>query len=350
MTMTVEEADTRSLILKLGSIGDVVATIPAAWMLHRKSGTHIDWLCGPAVAPLLSCYKWIRPIVVNDARLIGGSRIQSIAEVIRTWSKLKGTSYELCATLQYDRRYRLLTLPVRSKKKVAMDWDIRERQLISERHHSAEYARILCGLEDTHRAENVAPLAPDVLPENPVPIGAKKRIALAPGGARNLLRDDPLRRWPVAEYVKLTKLLVDQGYEVILTGGPTDKWVEQEFSSLPVHSYVGLWSIPETLAFYNSCDCVITHDSGPMHLAGLMDCSLVALFGPTAASKALPRRDRVVGLWGGEKLPCRPCYDGREYAPCSWNGCMAMIRPEYVASIVETLVVSPASEWQIYSM
>lgn len=340
----------RSLIVKLGSIGDVAATIPAAWKLHRTAETEIDWLCGKVVAPLLACYGWIHPIVVDDRRLLGKNRVAAVAEVLRVWKSLMGASYETCAVLQYDARYRLLCLPARARRSVALDWDERAFQLVSERHHTAEYARILCGLADEYREENLAPLAPECLPENPLPRGSRRRIALAPGGARNLLRDDPQRRWPLEAYAALARQLLDENHEVVITGGPDDDWIRPQFADLAVECHIGVWSIPQTVAFYASCDCVVTHDSGPLHLAGLTRCGLVGLFGPTAPSKALPRRAGAIALWGGERLPCRPCYDGRECAACTRNGCLISIGPERVAATVRSLLAAPGAEWSIESL
>jgi heptosyltransferase-2 len=339
----------KSLIVKLGAIGDVAMVLPAAWTLHQ-AGSQIDWLCGTQALPLLSCYSWVHPILINDKRLLGGSRLAAVSEMLRTWWTLLGSSYDLCALLQYDRRYRLLTLPVRARRSVALDRDARAFHLVSERHHTWEYARILGDMPDGYCAENIAPVLPDRLPENPLPRTAKTRVALVPGGARNLLRDDPQRRWPVESYVELAKLLLDSAHEVVLTGGPGDAWAASYFAGLPVDNRIGAWAIPQTLAFYNSCDCVVTHDTGPMHLAGLTRCALVGLFGPTAPSKSLPRRQGVVGLWGGERLPCRPCYDGREYAPCKWNGCMISISSQRVAAAVQNVLANPTAEWRVESL
>jgi heptosyltransferase-2 len=336
----------KSLIVKLGSIGDVACVLPAAWRLHR-SGSEIDWLCGKQVLPLLSCYSWVRPVVVEDRRLFGNSRIAAIFELLRAWRTLLGASYELCATLHYDRRYSLLTLPVHARRTVALDWKRRAFQLVSERHHSAEYVRILCNLQDEYREEEIAPLAPDTLPVNPLPRDERARVALVPGGARNLLRDDPQRRWPVESYVSLARLLLGKGYEVVLTGGPGDEWVATKFEGVEVDNRIAHWEIPQTLAFYDSCNCVVTHDTGPLHLAGLTRCALVALFGPTPPSKFLPRRDNVVALWGGERLACRPCHDGYRCADCRWNGCMAAITPERVTKEVIKVLANPGTKWHI---
>lgn len=339
----------KALIVKIGAIGDAASVLPAALKLHQ-SGFEIDWMCGKTIAPLLSCFSWIRPIVVDDALLFGERRVRAIPEIVRTWGRLFGSSYDLCAILQFDRRYRILVLSVRARRWMALSNQLRAFKLISERHHSAEYARILCGLPDGHCDENFAPATPDLLPPNPMEPCGKTRIALAPGGARNLLRDDAQRRWPLDFYYTLAQILLDKGYEVVLSGGPGDMWVEAHFSGLPVESRIAQWSIPQTLAFYQSCDCVITHDTGPLHLAGLVDCNLIGLFGPTAPSKALPRRNRVIGLWGGERLACRPCYDGKKFAKCDWNGCMISISPQRVVAAIESLLANMGAEWQVIGL
>lgn len=339
----------KSLIVKLGAIGDIAMVLPAARQLY-ESGSEIDWLCGKSVAPLLDCYDWLRPIVVDDAKLLRGGRVKAALEMIRVWKRLTGSTYEQCAVLAYDPRYQLLTLPVRAKKKIALGKADRRFQLVSERQHTAEYARILCGWKDECRWENLVPIVPDRLPTNPLGKSDRVRIALVPGGARNLVRDNPLRRWPLESYVALAKMLVKKGYEVVLVGGPEDGWVRSAFAEVLVIDCIGRWTLPELLAFFSSCDCVVTHDTGPMHLAGLVDCGIVAIFGPTAPSKFLPRRKGVVGLWGGERMPCRPCYDGRDYAPCRSNDCMKQISATRTAEAVEVVLADPHLEWEIVTL
>jgi heptosyltransferase II len=335
-----------SLIVKLGAIGDVASVLPAAWMLHQ-SGSQVQWLCGKSVVPLLSCYSWIHVVAIDDGVIFGKSLGRAFWHIVRAWIRLTRISYDSCAILQYNPHYGLLALPVTAQRRLILRRDSRPTFLISERHHSAEYARILCDLPDSYSDCNVAPLFPDNLPRNPLPCGGRIRIALAPGGARNLLRDDPQRRWSITSYVELARLLINEGFEVVLTGSMSDRWIEPYFRTVKARNCIAQWTIPELLAFYDSCDCVITHDTGPLHLAGLVRCRLIGLFGPTVPSKALPRRTGVVALWGGERLPCRPCYDGHAFAPCSRNECMISITPERVLSEVLLLIKNSDPEWRI---
>ncbi len=170
-------------------------------------------------------------------------------------------------------------------------------------------------------------------------------MCLVPAGARNLLRDDALRRWPVESYAALTRALLAAGHEVLLLGGPNDGWAEASFAGLAeAHgperftSLIGKLSLPETLAVLDSADVAVTHDTGPLHLAGITGTGIVALFGPTDPHGRLPQRPDAIALWGGETFGCRPCHDGRDYAPCLHNGCIREITPEMVLRAIDVLL------------
>jgi heptosyltransferase II len=109
--------------------------------------------------------------------------------------------------------------------------------------------------------------------------------------------------------------------------------------------------LPQVISACSASDAVITHDTGPMHLAGLSDACLVGLFGPTDPAMFLPRRPSSVGLWGGQGFACRPCYDGTNFAPCQFNGCMHQVTPQMVLRELDRLLDARsrgvASPWRI---
>jgi heptosyltransferase-2 len=101
---------------------------------------------------------------------------------------------------------------------------------------------------------------------------------------------------------------------------------------------VGRTSLVEMLALLESADVVVTHDTGPLHMAGITSAAVVGIFGPTDPRGRLPQRENTVALWGGEGFACRPCYDGREYAPCRDNGCVRQVTPTMVLAEVQRLL------------
>ena len=329
----------RLLLVKLGAIGDVVMAIPAAHAMHQ-AGYEIHWIGGVAAAPILALYPWIHTIPVDEKRLLHSGKLQSFRTLLSLWRKLPSGPFDTCATLYYDTRYKLLTLPVRATRKVILSRLDRATILLPGRHHTDEYARILSGRADGETPTQLSPIPATSLPPSPLPLSAKPRIVLVPAGARNLLRDDALRRWPLENYVALAAALLKAGHEVILAGGPDDTWASTSFTHLSVTDIIGKYSLLETLALLNSAAVTVTHDTGPLHLAGITSTAIVAIFGPTDPRGRLPQRANTVALWGGEGFACRPCYDGRDYAPCLNNGCMQQITPAMVLGEIQTLLTA----------
>ncbi len=220
----------------------------------------------------------------------------------------------------------------------------RERRLIHGRHHTDEYVRILMGHADGETPRQVSPVRVEGLPTCSLPRAeGKQRVVLLPGGARNLLREDALRRWPLENYADLAWQLTEHGCEVVLTGGPDDTWVSPMFEKMPVTDLIGKLSLVETLALLDSADVTVTHDTGPLHLAGITGTAIVGIFGPTDPRGRLPQVPNALALWGGEGFACRPCYDGRDYAPCSHNGCMEQVTPAMAFHEVQHLLLSLSS-------
>lgn len=333
-----EDACRCALIIKFGQIGDVIMAIPAVFALFQE-GFSIDWVVGNAARPLLECYSWINCIPVDDRAILVGHPAERVRSIVALWQRAGLRKYDLCATLYYDRRFRLLALPFRARRKLMLGQQKRETILLSGRHHADEYLRVLLGIEDGCRERSVGPVRPDRLPASPLGIKiASKRIALVPGGTSNVLGQQILRRWPVEGYVALARQLLDRGWEIVLLGGPEDVWVEPYFEQLQVTDYIGKLTLPEFVSACDQCDAVITHDTGPLHLAGLSATCLVGIFGPTDPATRVPRRPYAVGIWGGQGFACRPCYDGRDFAPCRFNGCMHQVSPELVLQEIDKLL------------
>jgi heptosyltransferase-2 len=344
----------RALILKFGAIGDVVMAIPAAHALYLRGYT-IDWLTSETAAPILHLYPWINVLTIDERQLIEGSKLRSLRATLKLWRRFFLARYDLCATLYYDTRYKLLTFPIRARRKVLLSRTDRATMLLPGRHHTDEYARILLAhtynvqrttynpptsITDDETPYQLSPIPAQNLPPNPIPFTLKPRIVLIPAGARNLMRDDALRRWPIENYVALATALLARNYEVILSGGPTDTWATPHFAGLPVTNVIGQHTLLETLALFDSATVTITHDTGPLHLAGLTHTAILTIFGPTDPHGRLPQRHNCVALWGGEGFACRPCYDGRNYAPCHNNGCIQQITPAMALAETEVLLTA----------
>ena len=243
----------RALVVKLGAIGDVVMALPGAYQLHL-AGYRVDWVCGRGVLPVLELYPWVNAIAVDDRAILRGAAGARLRAIAGLWRRLAGRRYEVCATLYYDRRYRVLTVPVRARRKFQLSQTDRHLQLLPGRHHTDEYARLLLDWPDTLRAAQLAPVRAEGLPDSPVARTGKPRVVLAPAGAKNMLADDALRRWPAESYALLAEILVAQGVEVVLIGGPDDAWVRPLFAGIEVTDAIGKLPLVQTLALLDAAD------------------------------------------------------------------------------------------------
>ncbi|NGX54965.1 MAG: ADP-heptose--LPS heptosyltransferase 2 [Chlamydiae bacterium] len=159
----------------------------------------------------------------------------------------------------------------------------------------------------------------------------KKRVVchLFPGGSRAALK-----MWPEKKWSELVVFLASEGYEVVLTGGKGDR---ERLPPLPgVQNVAGELSLREVAELLKSSSCVISVDTGIMHLAAVIGAPLIALHGPTSPDRWGGIGEKVVAIT--PKLNCRPCiYLGFE-SKCSVNRCMQAISVEQVKEAFLELV------------
>jgi heptosyltransferase II len=333
------------LIVRLAALGDLVTSSTLLTRIAaERPGARVTWVCGRAGAPIVRLYDGVDEVIeVDERRLIGGSRAQQALALIKVWARLLGRRYDVVLIAHVDRRYRSIVWPVRASLVRMLDLSVPGRSNpIPGRFIGDEIARLL----DPPEANGFRALAYDVadvrarmsMIELPADVKAEVDrgidVVLVPGGARNVLRDSPLRRWPVDRYAALAGTLTAQGARVAIVGDAGDAWVRPAFEGVPVVDLIGRLDIPQTMAVMNAAAVVVSHDTGPLHFARLVRTHLVGLFGPTAPRAMIGEPDRATILWGGANLPCRPCYDGREFPNCPRNVCMEQIS---VAAVVDAV-------------
>lgn len=331
----------RYLIFRLSALGDVVMTSSLVREIRRRSpGAHVTWVCGSRVAPLVRLYDGVDEVLeVDELALLRGRPAVRLRALLELWQMLLPRRFDQTLLAHADRRYRVLLLPVRTGRLRAFDHTLSPWTLpIPGRYIGDEVVRLLDEEPSRGPIAGHYPLA-DVRrrlghPEQLGDVG----VVLAPGGARNVLREDSLRRWPIERYRALAMRLIVEGRRVTLVGDAADEWVRPYFAGLDVRDEIGARDIPGTLRLLERAELVVVHDTGVLHLARLVATPVIGLFGPTIPSKSLVDAPGVVALWGGPDLACRPCYNGREYAACTDNICMAGISVEMVMRHVETLV------------
>lgn len=314
-----------------------------AALRKRDPNARITWVCGETAAPIVELIGDVEVIAVKDVKLFRGSATERISEIAKLWARLAGRGFDLILTAYADPRYRLLTLTAHGKERRKTNRGRGRWWAISGRYQAHEYVRLATDIDGPNADYAELPVIRPPLSEKLHSLlhgTAEGVVALAPGGAKNALVDSPLRRWPLKSYRLLAERLLAQGYRVTLTGAPSDDWVRAGFKGMPVIDLIGQTSLADLLALYGASVGVVTHDSGPMHIAILAGAPTVSLFGPTIPSHFVPTGRRLKVIWGGETLPCRPCFDGKLYAPCPQNVCLQQISVDMVVDALSELIGS----------
>ncbi|NBX93413.1 MAG: glycosyltransferase family 9 protein [Proteobacteria bacterium] len=308
------------LFIKLGAIGDVVMALTALQRRLEDIPQEISWVCGKTVEPLIHRFlPSVNLFSLDEQKLFQASPMKAMQEIIRVNWNLKGQKFDRIVVGYRDPRYRLFTLSARSKIRKFFT-------SIPGKYHADIYYELLGG--DAQKL-----ITHPLNPKSLVPKAHQSQgWVIAPGGAKNIQRDDHLRRYPIEHYVRLTKLILDKKKEVTVLGSQTDEWVRPFFKNLPVKWALGTVSLVDLPLWLQQFERLVTHDSGPMHLGFMAGIPVTALFGPTRADEKVPKNAKENGsviIQGGLGLPCAPCYDGRNYAQCEHQKCLAEVQPDW---------------------
>lgn len=165
--------------------------------------------------------------------------------------------------------------------------------------------------------------------------GKKVALHLFPGGSRAALK-----QWEEDKWEKLILFLVDQGYMCILTGGKKEQSALQQLksniSSPLVENMAGVLSLKETAQLLCECNCLISVDTGIMHLGAAVGCPTVALHGPTSPKRWGGIGQKVVAVT--PPFAYHPCIHLGFEKVCKDNSCMKSISLEQVQKAFKLLM------------
>lgn len=186
----------------------------------------------------------------------------------------------------------------------------------------------------------VAPSKGVVVPEKARHIAAEllKMVAHRPLLVLFAGASIPEKRWDKKNFRILIDAGLARGFAVAMVGGPGDVAVnESAAAGRDVLNLAGQTRFAETAAVLEQAACVVSGDSGVLHLAAALDRPIVALFGPSNPCKWGPRGARQIIL---QTTPaCSPCSKFGYTPPCNQNiRCLAELTPSSVIAAIDDLL------------
>jgi lipopolysaccharide heptosyltransferase II len=145
------------------------------------------------------------------------------------------------------------------------------------------------------------------------------------------------KRWPAEKFVQCIQGIRKKStVPILVTGGEMDRelarLIVQDSDAQGVIDVTGETSLCELGALFVRSRCVITADSGPMHIAAGVGTTVIALFGPTDSVETGPRGIGESVILSATPERCTtPCFDMH----CTDNECMRSLAAERV---VHTLI------------
>lgn len=341
------------LIVKLSALGDVVHTLPALNALRKKyPHAHITWLVETAAADIIRDHpaldtmivskrkEWIRNIEEGE----WFNTIKNIGAFIRT---LRNTRYDMVIDFQGLFKSGILVALCKGDRKIGYDQTREESyRFLTERmppfdlnqHAILRYLNLLKASGITNNN--------DIIFGIPVKDNERQKAHLLLKQYRwhegnRFIAINPMAKWKTKLWVpQKFAALADQiikkhKVSVVFTGSQEDQKAVQEITSLMQEKGINLSGKTDLLtlaALYEKADCLISTDTGPMHVAAAMGTPVIALFGPTASWRTGPFGSGHTIMRKG--IPCSPCFKKH----CAHVDCMHEIEVAEVLSAVSKVI------------
>jgi len=150
------------------------------------------------------------------------------------------------------------------------------------------------------------------------------------------------KRWDEGKFEQVCQVLIDRfNCKIMLLGDVEDKkLIEKIKKNLPDTKLIKAVGLPlgKLMSLIKRCDCFITNDSGPMHIASALQVPVVAIFGPThprLGFAPVGSKNEVLCA----NVRCSPCsLHGEKRCKKKSRYCMDLIQPEMMVEAVEKLL------------
>jgi heptosyltransferase I len=325
----------RFLIVRLGSLGDIIHAVPAAAAIRRAfPQASLDWLVDVRHRDLLDLVPVIdRSIAINTS---------SASSLISVITDLRRARYDAALDLQGLVKSAVLARLSGAARVIGFPADLlRER---SARFFYSETAGdVVPHVIDKNLSmlKAIGVRMPDV--EFPfddrsahIAVEARARLGIRAGARFALINPGaawPNKRWPPVYFAEVSRELAKRhNLRSLVLWGPGEESIADAVAAASDNTAAisPPTTIAELVSLTKAAALMISGDTGPMHVAGACGTPLVGIFGPTDPTRNGPwaEDDLVVSRYRS----C-VCHYQRQCRISSW--CLLDIAPREVMELVD---------------
>lgn len=316
----------RLLIVRLGSLGDIIHTLPAVAAIRRAlPDARVDWLVDAAHQEIVARVPAIDARIVLEERTVGAW--------LNAAATLRRRGYDAAVDFQGLFKSAILARASGAKRVIGFSiWHLRERGArafyteTSEPSNSPTLQRhvIRKNLELARR------LVPSIDPEAPLEfplhvsssadvddvkraLGAEPFAVLNPGAAW------PNKRWPAERFGQVAAFLrARHGLRSVVTWGPGEEQLADVAVSMSEGAAVKAPLLPlgALMPLLRDARLMVSGDTGPTHLAAALGIPIVAPYGPTSAERNGPWHPDDVVISRYDECACH--YQRKCHVPDRW--------------------------------
>jgi heptosyltransferase I len=283
-------------LLRLSAIGDTCHVVPLLRALQRAwPDTRFTWVIGRIESRLMT--------LLPDVEFITVDKRAGLAGLWALRRQLRGRRFDALLDLQVSVRASLVAACIPARIRLGFDrararegqWLVTNARIEPrEREHVQDsfmgFARWF-GVEPGTPTWDI-PLPADAVAYAEQLIPAGNTLVISPCSSHRL------RNWRAERYAAVANHAVERhGMSVILTGGPAP--LEREMADailaavrVPIVDQVGKDTLPQLLALLSRASVLLTPDSGPAHMATMVNTPVIGLYAATNPARSGPWRSR----------------------------------------------------------
>lgn len=256
----------RILVVRLGAMGDIINTLPAAASLKQGiAGARVSWIVEPRWVPLLEDNPYVDEIIPFDRRSFQSLRC--------AWQQLRAEIFDIAVDFQGLIKSAVVASAARARRVVGFDCDV-ARESAAAWFYSNTGGSSARHVVDQYLDLAAVAGASTLLRVFPIPAGRLEGdLPDGPFVLASPLAGWGAKQWPIEFYSELGRMVKEECGLPLVVNGPRP--IEVPFTWPNVSGVHGLIHATRRAV------AVVGVDSGPLHLAAALGKPGVAIYGPT---------------------------------------------------------------------